>query len=305
MGTLRTTEGIGKAVLRAYLQTSPKALRDGDSLQGEVTAKARLYDPDRNTTTESVQVGAAYPVTLTPDSSDWVEIEVTQGLQNLQFQILENTQLELTLRLQIDCQGELKAQVPVAYFVDPTGFRSPARRKQHLNLQPLLIVYFNDKREEQPILDMLHGTNENGFPPIVKRSQVSSPYSPYADSELCERQEYIIDFREDLGWNFILQPLSVDIGMCRGTCGVTNYNRLLLSQVAHHRNQMEYGDRFGSGTDSDDDGRVPMVYNPAHGCVETSFRPLEILYSVRGVFSIESLTDAIVAECSCSCQDTT
>ncbi len=282
VGPLRTTGSITKAVLRAYLLVSPAHVtpEDGNNIV-EVTVKARFYDPSKNTTITTERESEVYHVTLTSQSNDWVEMEVTQGLKDLPFfDIQETTQLELTLSLSAECMN--KDRAPVAYFVDPATFLSSAMRARYMDEQPLLIVYTEYEQDKQLTFNpLLYGSERNSHP-ISKRSR----QHVYPITDICERHEYTITFAEIDKLTAIIQPRSVDIGICRGSCVHYQQNIYeLLLALAQEDDE----------TDSGSGGREEK----SGACVPAGFRSVVVLLHINGVLQIQWLKEAIVTECAC------
>ncbi len=223
---------------------------------------------------ESVPV-EVHHVTLT---SQWVEMDVTQGLKDLPyFDIQETTHLEFTLSLSTKCRN--KDQALVAYFVDPATFLSSARKARYMEEQPLLIVYTQYEQDKQPIFNpLLYGSESNSHP-VSKRSR---PHE-YPISNSCERQPYVINLAQ-LDPEIIL-PHSADIGICRGSC------------IHYRQNIYELLLALAQGDDETDGGSGGREKSGA--CEPTEFGSIVVLLRIKGVLQIQLLEGAIVTECAC------
>jgi len=118
-----------------------------------------------------------------------------------------------------------------------------------------------------------------------KRQSTTQPGIGFCESEdttTCCLHALTIDFREDLGFNFVIQPKRFDANYCSGFCPEVG---TFTPQV------FEFYSRLGASS--------PVGSIEPH-CGINSTRSLEVLQRVNGVLIIEELRDVIVSSCGCS-----
>ena len=118
-----------------------------------------------------------------------------------------------------------------------------------------------------------------------KRQSTTQPGIGFCESEdttTCCLHALTIDFREDLGFNFVIQPKRFDANYCSGFCPEVG---TFTPQV------FEFYSRLGASS--------PVGSIDPH-CGINSTRSLEVLQRVNGVLIIEELRDVIVSSCGCS-----
>ena len=101
-----------------------------------------------------------------------------------------------------------------------------------------------------------------------------------ADSEIlnteCQRVPLEVNFARDLGWDWLIKPLSLDIGRCVGICANWQYRNSTHAQFER---------------------LLGLEVTPC--CVPTAFKSQEVLLSLNGFFSIELLENVKVVQCGC------
>ena len=119
----------------------------------------------------------------------------------------------------------------------------------------------------------------------LKRQSTTQSGIGYCGSEgttLCCLHPLTINFRDDLGFTFVLQPRQFDANYCSGVC----------PESASFTPQIfEFYSRLGAGS--------PVGSIEPH-CGIRNTLSVQVLERVDGVLIIEELQDVIVTSCSCS-----
>ena len=262
---------VKKAVLRAYMQvTSGKS-------HVNVTITANLRNPQSNKTID----GGTVKIMNLNKSSGWMELEISELLQNLwsSKSPMQGVQIELTVNIKGSCEGQ--GRVPL-HVINPTAVRSPRRRQRLLKLQPLLVIHgeTNQKAATERANTMAMLTDRVGE--RAKRSLTD-------DKELgCKLHHFTVVFSE-VGLNqiIIVLPVSTNINYCSGACSESP-RKILLSHLPQFL-LLRLPQNVGSGADE----------LPAACCSPTQFKPLEFLVRIGNSFEIRILRNAVVSKCGC------
>ena len=119
------------------------------------------------------------------------------------------------------------------------------------------------------------------------RRQTEGPNSGHCseDQTTCCLQPLNINFQEDLGMDFILQPRSFDANYCEGMCPELVGQDRLTPQLFQFLSMLSPS-------------------NPASSiepcCAGNTYRSLEVLMKVNGVLVIEELQQVTVTSCKCA-----
>ena len=184
---------LQKGLLRVYMQV-------------ESTERADIEITVRIPASNTVLAGT-HQVTTTEDSSGWVEISVTDGLQTHFSSMPHIDQLEVSLQAKLDCKEQ--------------GINAPAIRFTN----PLLVVFMNTDEKFSAPVDELHliETFKRSTDPIDHEEDVGeSGFGEATPSEeptaICRRQPLILNSTSLVRNAVIIQPRSVDFGYCSGSC---------------------------------------------------------------------------------------
>ena len=232
-----------------------------------VTITANLRDPQSNKTID----GGTVKIMNLNKSSGWMELEISELLQNLwsSKSPMQDAQIELTVNIKGSCEGQ--GRVPL-HVINPAAVRSPRRRQRLLKLQPLLVIHgeTNQKAATERANTMAMLTDRVGE--RAKRSLTD-------DKELgCKLHHLAVVFSE-VGLNQILLPISAIISYCSGACS-ESLRGFLLARLPRN---------VGSGADE----------LPAGCCSPTQFEPLELLVRIGYSSEIRIVRNAVVSKCGC------
>ena len=255
---------VKKAVLRAYMQvTSGKS-------HVNVTITTNLRDPQSNKTID----GGTVKIMNLNKSSGWMELEISELLQNLwsSKSPMQDVQIELTVNIKGSCEGQ--GRVPL-HVINPAAVRSPRRRQRLLKLQPLLVIHgeTNQKAATERANTMAMLTDRVGE--RAKRSLTD-------DKELgCKLHHLEINFSEVGFGHLILAPRSANINYCSGACYLAQTSReFFLARLPQN---------VGSGADE----------LPAACCSPSELQSLAILIRIQGVVAIQAFSNLVVSKCAC------
>ncbi|XP_077995891.1 bone morphogenetic protein 2-like [Glandiceps talaboti] len=184
---------------------------------------------------------------------------------------------------------EFTVQLNTVRHSFPDGFPSPSFPhlrdvySLHGSLSPLLVLYRGIK---PPSSWAKPNENRGEDDPVqyVRNKRKSKKKNFRKD---CKLRDWHVNFK-DLGWEFILQPHSIDVNVCKGDCPVS---MLGSGFNATHHAFMRYLVRAKKVTRWQ---RVPRVH-----CVPVSYKPLTVLYQVNEGFDVKRLPDVLPKSCGC------
>ena len=213
---------VQKGVLRAYLSVIPRLLAKRNNIPVDITVTAKLHN---NPDSSEVFAGEHHLV-ATLESNGWVELNVTEGLTALWPPRAEDSKIEFTLTLRVNCK--LSKKVP-ASFVDLTSIPvdQARRRQRHMILQPMLLVFIDDQEMKELIRSEAGPVHvddqtimidaslaENSETEVRKRSTDGS----------CSTEEFTVNFM-DIRLLYVIAPHSYNARRCSGSCSHTFLKR--------------------------------------------------------------------------------
>ena len=208
---------VQKGVLRAYIQAISRHFAEGESILVNVTATVNFYNGN---STEDAILAGQHQLNVTMDSNDFVELEITEGLQDLwslSYLGTDKFEIEVNLLLSVDCEHQKK--VPIT-FINPAEIplNQETRRARHSNLQPLLVVYLSDEEAKQKLKDEQRVPEEGDDVSSIIGRRRRTP------SDSCHLQNFSLSFVDIQLYN-ILSPPTVNIRQCVGFCSHTDIKR--------------------------------------------------------------------------------
>ncbi len=290
---------VQRGLVRVYLQAISRHLEEGESVMVNITSFVDYSTANRSLNTSEPGFYAGHEeVLVNEETNEWLEVNVTQGLQSMWPPRTEDSDISVILKLTVDCSGR-RRKVP-AMFANPAEIPldQEARRKRNMNVQPLLVVFFSDKvvkekvKEEQMAamvtstgdsdLGMFEGAGEARR----RRAGILSP---------CRLHNFTIDFRL-IELHDILLPRTVNIRKCVGSCTHTyikrgdvlsnNYARIMASATV-----------AAAQTPENWRGNIPVPPS----CTPTRYRSLFLMMQRRNqALELKLFSNFIVEECGCS-----
>ena len=216
---------VEKAILRAYLKVIPRHLR-GNTSKVTVQVSSYMNLLERNT---SIIEAGEHNLSVTTNSSGWIELNVTKGVRSLWPPVTEESEIEITVVLRTDCAVTRK--VP-ACFEDPTSIEpsKKKRRRRKLALQPLLLVYLSDETIKEIVRNESKNVSDDGetIKEIVRNEKnvsddgetiitTGSDRRKRSDTSMCQVEDFHVSF-SDLHLYHIIVPSGYNAKQCKGSC---------------------------------------------------------------------------------------
>lgn len=162
-------------------------------------------------------------------------------------------------------------------------------QKTSSGLQPTKVEFYTDNMQDKTprLLTISNSVTENAVKHARRRRQASSSGVGYcqAQQSTCCLKPLTIRFREDLGFNFIVQPTSYVANYCGGVCPRTAGGDTMTPTLYEFLSQLNSGNPASSV--------VPC-------CAGNTYLPLEVLIQTQGQLVIEELQQVIVTSCRCT-----
>ena len=142
---------------------------------------------------------------------------------------------------------------------------------------PLLLL-FTDTKMEVPIDKLSIDKRQTRLQPSPHTGEEEEDGSADRSVQQCLRHSLVINFQEDLGFDFILAPSSFDLGYCNGVCPPAPAIRRGFLRLLS-----------------------PRVHLPIREecCAPSGYRSLEVLLKINGTFVIVELQGLTVSACHC------
>ena len=207
---------VQRGTLRAYLQTIPRLVRGGQTVPMRVTINASLLNSNSS---QSVFAGEHH-INVTSASNGWVDLNITQGIQELWPPRKEEHVVEFTLTLSVGCKHYKK--VP-ATFVNPAEIplKNAKRRERHRVLQPMLLVHLSDMQVKEMVKSGEQQTLPGGEEEIVlSEGDTQSERRKRNTGNFCAIEDFTVNFH-DLQLYYILVPFQYNAKRCTGSCSHT------------------------------------------------------------------------------------
>ena len=206
---------VEKSVLRAHLKAVPKFLNPEESAQ--VTLQVYMKLSERNDR-EKVIVNT-HNYSVNEHFSQWIEINVRDGVRSFWPPTVEEPDLELSLELSIDCT--LERRVPVRFTNPATISLDKPKRKKNLPLQPFLVLHLSDeivkdivRKESENISD--DGSLEMGEFQDGDHTNATRRKRFVSRSD-CHLEDFEIKFAK-VEIDYIRSPLTYNARQCKGSC---------------------------------------------------------------------------------------
>lgn len=220
---------LQKGVLRTYLDVIPRYLRQHNSIPVTISSS---FSVSRDNTTLTI-FGGEEDESITTNSSGWIELNVTQGLMEIQSLSDLSDIIEVTVTITVDCRSYKK--VPLT-LVDPSSvpLSQGPRRLRLSKLQPMLLIYLSDENLKEELkkaaADPMHSGEDLDVEEIEKRS-----------SSGCHLEDFVINFH-NIDLDYVLAPYEYNARRCTGLCShsvlryqgniATNHAKILASAYA-------------------------------------------------------------------------
>lgn len=165
--------------------------------------------------------------TITRDSDGWIELNITEGIQELWPTIKDFSEMQVIIKAEVNCSEQKK--VPLN-FVNPAEIPlgQEGRRSRLMGIQPFFVIFADNKRIHSGVSqpdDAATGQapDNSSYRSIDEQlifnhsSQPSKRSASGDDTNLCSISTYIVDLQA-LGLVNIVAPHTINISKCSGTC---------------------------------------------------------------------------------------
>lgn len=281
---------VQRGTLRAYLQTIPRLVRGGQTVPMRVTINASLLNSNSS---QSVFAGEHH-INVTSASNGWVDLNITQGIQELWPPRKEEHVVEFTLTLSVGCKHYKK--VP-ATFVNPAEIplKNAKRRERHRVLQPMLLVHLSDMQVKEMVKSGEQQTLPGGEEEIVlSEGDTQSERRKRNTGNFCAIEDFTVNFH-DLQLYYILVPFQYNAKRCTGSCSHTMLARRGQAGT-NHAKIMASAKAVSQVYPS-----VVFRHPPRDPCcVPTKYKSLSLIVTRgEGIIELEVYPAMIVEECGC------
>lgn len=223
---------LQKGILRTYIDVIPRYFRGRTSIPVQISSEFSLVL--RNNSTQTVLAGLE-EIEVMPNSSGWTELNVTQGMKEIQSLSGLSDTIDLTVAVTVDCTVNRKVPITLA---DPASVPlSQGPRRQRLSkLQPMLLVYLSDeqlKAEIQQEADPQPPGDNIGVEERKKRT--------LSKENGCHIEDFTVNFH-NIDLIYVLAPYEYNARQCVGSCShsvlrhrgsiATNHAKIMASAVA-------------------------------------------------------------------------
>ena len=222
---------VQKAILRTYMDTIQRYFKKQDTIPVQFTATFTV--PELGTNSSLTIFGGEEVVSVTADSSRWVELNLTSGLAELQSLSPKiSTNVELTVSISVDCEDNKR--VPVT-LVDPATvpLNQRPRRLRLSKLQPMLLVFLSDEDLKTEI------KQEAEPPPLGDNLDIQE--RARRESGGCHLEDFAVNFH-NIDLTYVLAPFQYNARKCVGSCShtilryqghlATNHAKIMASAIA-------------------------------------------------------------------------
>jgi hypothetical protein len=223
---------LQKGILRTYVDVIPRYFRAQTSISVNISSVFSLTL--RNNSTQTVH-GGQDEILVTPNSSEWTELNVTQGLKEIQSLTGLSDTIELRVTMTVDCTVNRKVPVTLA---DPASVPlSQGPRRQRLSkLQPMLLVYLSDEQLKAEIQQ-----EADPQPPGENIEVEERKKRGLSKADGCHLDDFLVNFH-NIDLIYVLAPYEYNAKQCVGSCAhsvlrhrgsiATNHAKIMASAVA-------------------------------------------------------------------------
>ena len=217
-----TTQTLNKSIVRPYMQMIARLIEDHETIPVNISVSLRLLHKNMSLDPESsvpTRLHFVQTIEVTSKSEGWIEFDITPAVQSVwTTPKVKLPIIEVTLRMEVDCVNHRK--VPLQ-FVNPAEveLHKTFRREKFTTLQPLLVVYLEDRLVKEKLYTEKMLADEekemalNGN--MIDTNKTATRQKRAAS--LCGIQSYTVNFTE-LHLDYIISPLTMEVNRCTGSC---------------------------------------------------------------------------------------
>lgn len=287
---------VQKGILRVFMQVISRLISEGEHAAVNITAQMNFINCSNYTSNYNTSDGVIaghHMVNVTSNSSGFIELDISQGLQALWPPSTDKSDVELILKMEVNCADRKK--VPIT-FVNPAEIplEQVNRRERLLCLQPLLCVYFSDENLKGQLKRDEMETEADGEEGNVADLGEGLDQRRRRSSDGCHRENITVNF-QDIGLTNVLSPYSYEVGQCVGSCSHTflirnprignNHARVMASAHLVWLLQQEEWMQEDPGEPC----CVPITYKPLHLILQHRNHEIEL----------KLFPDFVASKCGC------
>lgn len=220
---------LEKSVLRAHLNLIPRLL--DHSTPTNVTVNIYMNLVGRNA--ESEVHTATHTLALTRQSTPWVELNITKGVQALWPPQISQSEVEVRVRFSVSCPPNRR--VPASFENPATIPLNQKKRERRLPRQPLFVVELSDEAVKEIVKSesvVIADDDYNfGSTTTMGGQESSDDRRKRSTVPACRLEDFHINFN-DLQLNYVLLPQQYNAKQCRGSCSHTTLSLSSNSYLA-------------------------------------------------------------------------
>ncbi len=286
---------VQRGIIRTYMQAIARHLEAEENIVVNITAFVDYYSSNHSANSSELGVFAGHlQVNVSQVTTEWIEVNITEGLQSMWPPRVDNPDISVILKLSVNCDGK-RRKVPVM-LENPAEIplEQKARRERNMNVQPLLVVFFSDEVVKEVVKEErkaeVSAEDDSG---IMMSEEGNSRRKRTIQLE-CKLHNFTIEFRQ-IGLYNILTPRSVNIRKCTGSCTLTVIKRNNV-EANNHAKLMSSAVVAAAQDSSSWEGNEPV--EPS--CVPTRFSSVYLMIQHRqGTLELSLYTEFIAEQCGC------
>lgn len=210
---------VQKGILRAYLRPISRLLKRDKTVSVDIEIRVGLSG-------NNVSIKAGHTRVEVNTATNWLEMDVTRGVQQLWPPADHNRSLEFNLTLSVNCKKVKK--VP-GIFIDPTEIELTQlkRRGRYASFQPLFLIFFNDKAVKDLVHNETAALLNNSLNDDSDLDTVREQNDPdrvtrgkRATNPPCRSEAFSVIFHE-LHLYYVAVPFMYNARQCSGSCSHT------------------------------------------------------------------------------------
>ena len=298
-----TSIALNKSILRPYMQVVSQLFRDTNVIPVNISISLQLFYKNMTMGSDSA-VDALFrlvkTVNVTSESDGWIELDITSSILSMWSPTCKQSPIiQVTWKMEVDCVSHMN--IPIQ-FVNPAEveLNNTLLREQCNDLQPLLLVYFDDGDLKQVIMGREKLIKEEEKIDNRDRNDAESPLSNRRKKRHnnigCRVVDYMVDFI-DIYMPYMVTPARLNIRRCTGSCNeyyivsarATNHSSILTA--AKYYNDHRYFQRSDS-----------IMYNEQHSwpcCAAIGYRSIYVTIRYNGSYKLILYRDGVVTKCGC------
>lgn len=298
-----TDISLNKAVIRPYMQVINRLINENEAIPLNISVSLQLFHRNMpvNSSASSPIHHFVRTIDVTSNSDGWLELDITAPIQSIWSPTsMQLPIVEITLRMEVDCINHSK--VPVQ-FINPAEVElyKVSRREKHTKLQPLLVIFLEDKvvkmklkdenmLKEEEVMEASDGAD-------ISRTIANNARRRRSSTPTCAITDFTVNFTQ-LGLDNVVLPVTLNIGQCSGDCS--------HHAILEHNQASNHARIIANAKSLNDDGSFlsdnsTMYYqnheNPC--CTPLTYAPAYILLKVSGSYKNQLYLNMIATRCLC------